>query len=66
MVSMPSYVSSSLELDFHQDDGEIRQRLRDDNDRNDDDNDDNSSRPVVSTSEAGGQGSPTTTADAEG
>ena len=43
-----------LELDCHQDDGEIRQRLRDD--------DDNSSRPVDSTSEAGGQGSPTTTA----
>ena len=53
-----------LELDCHQDDGEIRQRLRDDNDRND--NDVNSSRPVDSTSEAGGQGSPTTTADAEG
>ena len=45
-----------LELDCHQDDGEIRQRLRNDNDRNDDDNDDNSSRPVDSTSEAGGPG----------
>ena len=55
-----------LELDCHQDDGEIQQRLRDDNNRSDDDNDDNSSRPVDSTSEAGGQGSLTTTADAEG
>ena len=54
-----------LELDCYQDDGEIRQCLRDDNDENDDDNDDNSSRPVDSISEAGGQGSPTTTADAE-
>ena len=53
-----------LELDCHQDDGEIRQRLRDDN--GNDDNNENSSRPVDSTSEAGGQGSPTTTADAEG
>ena len=54
-----------LELDCHQDDGEIQQRLLDDNDGNDDDNDDNSSSPVDSTSEVGGQGSPTTTADAE-
>ena len=54
-----------LELDCHQNDGEIQQRLRDDNDGNDDDNDENSSRPVDSTSEAGGQGSPTTTADTE-
>ena len=46
-----------LELDCHQDDGEIRQRLRDDNG--------NSSKLVDSISEAGGQGSPTTTADAE-
>ena len=45
-----------LELDCHQDDGEIQQRLRDDNGGNDDDNDDNSSRPVNSTSEAGSQG----------
>ena len=54
-----------LELDCHQDDGKIRQRLRDGNDGNDDDNDDNSSRSVDSISEAGGQGSPTTTADTE-
>ena len=54
-----------LELDCHQDDGEIRQRLSDDNDGNDDDNDDNSSRPVDSISEAGGQGSPTIAAYAE-
>ena len=52
-----------LELDCHQEDGEIRQRLRDDYDRND--NDDNLSRSVDSISEAGGQGSPTTTTDAE-
>ena len=52
-----------LELDCHQDDGEIRQRLRDDYNRND--NDDNLARSVDSISEAGGQGSPTTTADAE-
>ena len=55
---------SPLELDCHQEDGEIQQRLRDDNDGNDN-NDDNSSSPVDSTSEAGGQGSPTTTAEAE-
>ena len=54
-----------LELDCLQDDGEIQQRLRDDNDGNDDDNGDNSSSPVESTSEAGGQGRPTTTEDAE-
>ena len=54
-----------LELDCHQDDGKIQQYLCDDNGGNDDDNDDNSSSPVDSTSEAGGQGSPTTTADAE-
>ena len=52
-----------LELDCHQEDGEIRQRLRDNYDRNG--NDDNLSRSVDSISEAGGQGSPTTTADAE-
>ena len=52
-----------LELDCHQEDGGIRQRLRDDYDRND--NDDNLSRSVDSIFEAGGQGSPTTTADAE-
>ena len=54
-----------LELDCHKDDGKIQQCLRDDYDRDDDDNDDNSSRSVDSISEAGGQGSPTTTADAE-
>ena len=54
-----------LELDCHRNDDEKRQLLRDDNDWNDDDNDENSS-PVDSTSKAGGQGSPTTTADAEG
>ena len=53
-----------LELDCHQDDGEIRQRLHDDN--GNDDNNENSSRSVDSTSEAGGQGSPTTTAATEG
>ena len=55
-----------LELDCHQEDGEIRQRLRDDYDRND--NDGNFSRSVDSISEAGrggGQGSPVTTAYAE-
>ena len=52
-----------LELDCHHEDDEIRQRLHDDYDRND--NDDNLSRSVASISEAGGQGSPTTTADAE-
>ena len=44
-----------LELDCHQDDGEIRQCLRDDNDGNDDNNNDNSSSPVDSTFEAVGQ-----------
>ena len=53
-----------LELECHQDDGEIRQRLQDYN--GNENNDENSYRPVDSTSEAGGQGSPTTTADAEG
>ena len=53
-----------LELDCHQEDDSIQQRLCDDNNGNDDDNDDNSSSPVDSTSEAGGQGSPITTADA--
>ena len=55
-----------VELDCHQEDGEIRQRLRDDYDRND--NDDNFSRSVDSISKAGmggGQGSSVTTADAE-
>ena len=54
-----------LELDCHRNNDEKRQRLLDDNDGNNDDDDENSS-PVDSTSEAGGQGSPTTTADAEG
>ena len=45
-----------LELDCHQDDGEIRQRLHDDNDGNDDDNDNSPSRPVDSISKAGGPG----------
>ena len=49
-----------LELDCHQEDGEIRQRLRDYHDRND--NDDNLPATVDSVSEAGGQGSPTATA----
>ena len=53
-----------LELNCQRDDGEIRQRLRDDD--GNDDNDDEDSSPVDSTSEAGGQGSPTTKADAEG
>ena len=53
-----------LELDCRQEDGEIQQRLHDDNGGTDDDNDDTSSSPVDLTSEAGGQGSPTTTADA--
>ena len=52
-----------LELDCHQDDGKIQQHLRNDYDRND--NDDNLSSSVDSISEAGGQGSPTITADAE-
>ena len=51
-----------LELNCHQDDDKIQQRLRDDNDGN---ADDNSSRPVDSTFKAGDQGSSTTTADAE-
>ena len=54
-----------LELDCHQEDDAVQQRLRDDNNGNDDDNDDNSSSPVDSFSKAGGQGSPTTTSDAE-
>ena len=49
-----------LELDCHQDNGKIRQHLRDDYG-----NDDNSSRSVDPIAEAGGQGSPTATADAE-
>ena len=53
-----------LELDCHQDDGEIQQHLHNDNDGNDDSKD-NSSSPVDSTSKAGGLGSPTTTADTE-
>ena len=53
-----------LELDCRQEDGEIHQSLHDDDGGNDDNNDDNSSSPVDSTSEAGGQGSPTTTVDA--
>ena len=53
-----------MELGCHQDDGEIQQRLRDDNYGNDDNND-NSSSPVDSTSKVGDQGSPTTAAEAE-
>ena len=54
-----------LKLDCHRNDDEKRQRLRDEDDGNDDDDDENSSS-VDSTSETGGQGSPTKTADAEG
>ena len=54
-----------LELDYHRNDDEKRQRLRDEDEGNDGNNDENSSS-VDSTSEAGGQGRPTKTADAEG
>ena len=54
-----------LELDCHREDDVIQQRLSDDTSGNDDDNDDNTYNPVDSTSEAGGLGSPTTTADTE-
>ena len=53
-----------LELDCHREDDVIQQCLRDDTSGNDDDND-NTYSPVDSTSEAGGLGSPTTTADAK-
>ena len=52
-----------LELDCHQEDDVIRQLLCDDQ-RGDEDNIENIYSPVDSTSEAGGLGSPTTTADA--
>ena len=51
-----------LELDCHQEDDVIQQRLRDDTSGNDDDN---VHSPVDSTYEAGDLGSPTTTADIE-
>ena len=54
-----------LKLDCHQEDDAIQQRLRDDNNGNDDGNSNSLSILVDSTSEAGCQGSPTTTADAE-
>ena len=53
-----------LELDCHREDDVIRQRLCDDQ-RGDEDDIDNIYSPVDSTSEAGGLGSPTTTADAK-
>ena len=53
-----------LELDCHQEDDVIRQRLCDDR-RGDEDDIENVYSPVNSTSEAGGLGSPTTTADAK-
>ena len=53
-----------LELDCHQEDDVIRQRLCDDR-RGDEDNIENVHSPVDSTSEAGGLGSPTTTAEAK-
>ena len=53
-----------LELDCHQEDDVIRQRLCDDR-RGDEDDIENVYSPVDSTSEAGGLGSPTTTADAK-
>ena len=53
-----------LELDCHREDDVIHQSLCDDTRGNDDDID-NVYSPVDSTSEAGGLGSPTTTADAE-
>ena len=53
-----------LELDCHQEDDVICQCLCD-NQRGDEDNIENVYSPVDSTSEAGGLGSPTTTADAK-
>ena len=53
-----------LELDCHREDDVIQQRLRDDTSGNDDDND-NVYSSVDLNSDAGGLGSPTTTADAE-
>ena len=53
-----------LELDCHRNDGDERQRLREEHGGDDDDDENFSS--VDSTSEAGGQGSPIQTADAEG
>ena len=53
-----------LELDCHRNDGDERQRLREDH--GGDDDDDRNFSSVDSTSEAGGQGSPIQTADAEG
>ena len=52
-----------LELDCHQEGGEIRQRLRDDNERDDNNND--LTEAVDSISEAGGLGCPNETADAK-
>ena len=52
-----------LELDCHREDDVIQQRLRDETSGNG--NDDNTYSPVDSTSEVGGLGSPTTTADTE-
>ena len=56
-----------LELDCHREDDEIRQCLSDNNQGNDDDDDDNDdvTSAVDSTSEAGDQGSPNETADAQ-
>ena len=53
-----------LELDCHRNDGDKRQRLCEEHGGDDDDDENFSS--VDSTSEAGGQGSPIQTADAEG
>ena len=53
-----------MELDCHQEDDVIRQRLCDDQ-RGDEDDIDNAYSPVDSHSETGGLGSPTTTADAK-
>ena len=53
-----------LELDCHQEDDVIRQRLCDDQ-RGDEDDIENTYGPVDSTSEAGGLGSPTTTVEAK-
>ena len=53
-----------LELDCHREDDVIRQRLCDDQ-RGDEEDIDNVYSPADSTSEAGGLGSPTKTADAK-
>ena len=60
-VNRPVTFLVPLELDCRPEGGKMHKSLRDHNDGNDDDS---SSSPVDSTSEAGGQGSPTTTADA--